>query len=206
MRIMIAASALLLGACSASAPHNNMQANGNLSATMPPVSTNTAASATGAVQAYAGTFATRWPTGVAATPAEVRAMVTGRGARATVQALAEPADGPNRWTSVIRGIALGEQVWLDLVPQIRGGTDAGTTDDLVIALSDAVVSNPAAALRLFASPNDAGNFCRENGFETPTEQSRAFYAAATAAVEGVTAPDLQEVKAVCLDSLRRHAV
>jgi hypothetical protein len=210
MRILILGTTIVLAACSAQNGQNNAAA-GNASASVPaPAAPSNGAAASaptaGAVQAYTAIFAERWPAGPAVSPADVRAMLTARGARATVQALSTPGEGPNRWNSVVRGVALGDQAWLDLVPQLRNGTDAGTTDDIVIALSDAIVSNPAGALRLFAPhPADAENFCTENGFETPAAQSRAYYAAAIAAVDRVTDRDLQAIKSACLTNLRAGA-
>jgi hypothetical protein len=156
---------------------------------------------------YRGYFDTRWPAGLPVTPDEVRAMLAAHGARLTVQALAQPDEGPNRWERVVRGIASGEQVWLDLAEPISGGTDAGTSDDYVIALSDAVITNATAALRLFQAwgGSSVQNFCMDNGFETPPEELRAFYGAAIASVEAVTAPELQAVKAECLAHLRENA-
>lgn len=211
MRVVpVAMSLAVLVGCSAAPVHNNsLPANRMTSDPAAAVDNkagaNVAAPATGVVAAYIGQYASRWETGLPVTPAEVRAMIAARGARATVQTLADP-DENNRWETVVRGIAMGEQAWLDLVPQLRNGTDAGTTDDIVMALSDAVITNPAAALRLFApQPTDAENFCTDNGFEVPPEQTRAHFAAAIAAVESVSAPELQSIKAACLGQLRATA-
>jgi hypothetical protein len=200
--------ATLIG-CSAAPVHNNANSSADQPASDAAVAAgnataaaNSAAPAMEAVAAYLRQYGPRWTAGQPVTPAEVRAMLAARGARATVQTLADP-DTNNRWETVVRGIAMGEQPWLDLVPQLRNGTDAGTTDDIVIALSDAVITNPTAALRLFVpQPTDAENFCTDNGFETPAEQTRAYFAAAIAAVESVGAPELQSIKAACLARLR----
>ena len=193
--------------CSGAPVHNNAnspadQLTNDAAAGSNAAASNGSAPATEDVAAYLRQYGPRWTIGQPVTPAEVRAMVAARGARATVQALANP-DTNNRWETVVRGIALGEQAWLDLVPQLRNGTDAGTTDDIVGALSDTVISNPTAAMRLFApQPADASNFCTDNGFETPPAQTRAYYAAAISAVESVSAPELQSIKAACLARLR----
>jgi hypothetical protein len=186
----------------ANSPANQATSDGAVAAENGTAAANGAAPATGAVAAYLRQYGSRWTAGRPVTPAEVRTMLAARGARATVQTLSQPETN-NRWETVVRGIAMGEQDWLGLVPQLRNGTDAGTTDDIVIALSDAVITNPTAALRLFApQPTDAANFCTDNGFETPPEQTRAYFAAAIAAVESVNAPELQSIKAACLARLR----
>jgi hypothetical protein len=156
---------------------------------------------------YRAYFNRHWPAGLAVTPAEVRAMIAARGARATVQALAAPDEGPNRWERVVRGIASGAPAWLALAEPLSAGTDAGTTDDYVIAMSDAVITNATATLRLFQAwgGSSVETFCMDNGFETPAVELRAFYRAAIASVAAVTAPELQRVKAACLTHLRANA-
>jgi hypothetical protein len=157
--------------------------------------------------AYQQYFDAHWPAGVAVTPEEVHAMIAAHGARATVQALAVPDVGPNRWERVVRGIASGDPAWLALAEPLSSGTDAGTTDDFVIAMSDAVIANATATLRLFQAwgGSSVQNFCMDNGFETPAVELRAFYGAAIASVEAVTAPELEAVKAACLTHLRENA-
>jgi len=209
MRVVPAAIFIAaLAGCSAAPEHNNANSpadqpgNDAVATGNGTPAARGAVPASGAVAAYLREYGPRWTAGRPVTPAEVRTMLAAQGPRSTVQALAHP-DTNNRWDTVVRGIAMGEQDWLGLVPQLRNGTDAGTTDDLVIALSDTVITNPTGALRLFApQPTDAANFCTDNGFETPPAQTRAYYAAAIAAVESVNAPELQSIKAACLARLR----
>jgi hypothetical protein len=151
-------------------------------------------------------FEARWLAGPPITPAQVRALIASRGARATVQLLDRPGNRRDRWDTVLRGIATGNQAWLDLAPQIAAGTDAGTAEEYAIALSDALVGNPAGTLRLAsAGGGDVTEVCVESGIETPLRQRRAYDAAAIEAVTAVTATDLQAAKAACLASLRADA-
>lgn len=156
--------------------------------------------------AYRPFFEARNPAGPPITPAQVRALIASRGARATVQVLDRPGNRRDRWDSVLRGIATGNQAWLDLAPLIAEGTDAGTAEEYAIVLSDALVSNPTGTLRLvLASGRDVEDVCVENGIETPRRQRRIYDAAAIEAVQTVTARDLRSVKARCLASLRADA-
>jgi hypothetical protein len=157
--------------------------------------------------AYRHYFEARYAAGPPITPAQVRALIAGRGATAAVQLLDRPGNRRDRWDTVVRGIATGNQAWLDLAPLIAEGTDAGTAEEYAIVLSDALVSNATGTLRLAsADGGDVTEVCVESGIETPLRQRRAYDAAAIEAVEAVTAPDLQEAKARCLASLRADAV
>jgi hypothetical protein len=156
--------------------------------------------------AYRPYFEARYPAGPPITPAQVRALIRSRGATAAVQFLDRPGNARDRWDTVIRGIASGNQAWLDLAPEIAAGTDAGTAEEYAIALSDALVGNATGTLRLvMAGSRDVTDVCAEMGIETPRRQRRAYDAAAIVAVQAVTAPDLRGAKAMCLTSLRADA-
>jgi len=159
--------------------------------------------ATPARIAFRPYFEERWPPGTPVTIAQVRHMIAAHGATWTVQHLAA-GDSPNRWDSVMRGIASGSQAWLDVAPLLRPGTDAATSEVYVIALSDALVANPAGALRLIAAERD-DSLCQENGIETEPDHVRAYYAAAIEAVLSVRVPALQTIRAACLAQLRAGA-
>ena len=154
-----------------------------------------------AVTAYEPFFDQRWPQGVPVTPEEVSAILDEQGAQA-IEAMAT-APAPNRWNTVLRGIASGEPGWLAIAPTIMAGADGGNGEEVSMALTDALTTNPEAALALIAAQPDGGaGYCADPGYETPAEQVRAFYAAARASVESVTDPELQPAKAACLAELR----
>lgn len=167
-----------------------------------PPATETA-SADGAVASYAAAIDSGWPAGQAVTPAEVTAMIEADGAQATVNALADNFAEPNRWQTVIRGIARGEQPWLDVSNAISTGTDAGTADEYMIAMSDALTQNAPGVLRIAsADGGDVTGVCQENGFETAQADADAFFNAAIEAVEAVDDPGLTAARDACLTSLR----
>lgn len=209
--LIIAAATAALCACSGQ-PGNK---SGNAAAN----STNSAAAANGTAanasaaaaptgapaEAYRRYFDERWGRGGApVTPAEVTEMLKSQTPQQTVNALY--GNGENsRWDTVASGIAKGEPAWLALAPQIARGTDAGTSDDFGMAAQDALTTNPAGTLRLLTQIEMGAGACDENGFEVPAEQARAYYQAATAAVESVADPALQQIKTQCLAALRKGA-
>jgi hypothetical protein len=153
---------------------------------------------------YRGHVAASWAAGPPVTPAEVAEMLDRQGAQATVGALWGESDN-SRWATVARGIAMGDPAWLELAPRIAEGVDAGTSTEFSLALQDALTTNAAGALRLMSRLGDGAAGCTDNSMEAPPEQVRGFYAAATASVEAVRDPALQEIRNACLAQLRTGA-
>lgn len=147
------------------------------------------------------------PAGASVTPAEVRAMIGRDGARATVATLNQGGSvtAPNRLTTVMNGIAAGEQAWLDLVPLLRQGTDGETGEGLVMSIAEALPRNAAGVLRLMNEDLDALSVCSDLELGLSAEESRAYRQTSIAAVEAVTDPALQQAKTACLAELRKPA-
>jgi hypothetical protein len=159
--------------------------------------------ASGARAAFRPFFEERWARGTPITITRIRHMIAAHGATWTVQRLSA-GDSPNRWDSVMRGLASGAPEWLDLARLLRPGTDAATSEVYAIALSDALIGNAAGALRLIAAEAD-DSLCQENGIETEPDHVRAYYAAAIEAVMAVREPALQAIRTRCLAQLRAGA-
>lgn len=135
------------------------------------------------------------------TPAEVAAMIERDGARATVQAL-DQGETNNRFYAVLEGVSAGEQAWLDLVPRLGPGTDAGATTGLEIAVAEALARNAAGVLRIAGTSHSVQDICSYPMIEPTPEQTRSYFAAAIPAVEAISDPALQEKKTECLRLLR----
>lgn len=161
------------------------------------------AATAGAAAAYRPYFLQRWGghNGAPVTPAQVEAMLARQSPREVVSALYGTGEN-SRWDTVARGIARGDRAWLNVAARLSAGTDAGTSDDFGIAVSDALTVNPAGTLRLLSRIPMGAGACEENGFEVPRAQSRAFYRAAMASVATVRERGLQRIKTQCLANLR----
>lgn len=148
-------------------------------------------------------IAARWPAGLPVTPAEVREMIITGNASDTVVVLVGREER-SRWQTVTRGIALGEPEWIAIAPQLASGVDGEGAETFYSALSETLVTSPAAAVRLIGVDGAEG-YCTDNGAISDPAQQRAWYAAAIAAVEGVSEPALQPAKTACLARLRAEA-
>jgi hypothetical protein len=213
MKILtVAAATAALCACSAQPGNKSGNAAGSSTnaaagaANISGANGSAAAAPTGApAEAYRRYFDERWGRGGApVTPAEVTAMLRSQTPQQTVNALYGTGEN-SRWDTVASGIARGDPAWLALAPQIARGTDAGTSDDFGMAAQDALTTNPAGTLRLLTQVEMGVGACSENGFEVSAEQARAYFQTATAAVESVTDPALQQIKTQCLAELRKNA-
>jgi hypothetical protein len=209
--VAIAASAALIG-CTGQKADTNVSANAAA-----PAADGATGNASGAggldygragppPAAYAAYFNQRWSeAGRPVTPAEVLDLIGRVGPQQAVNQLNDNGQD-RRWETVSSGIAKGDPAWLAIAPRIGEGTDAGTSIDFMVAVQDAVTTNPAGALRLMTQLGDGTGFCNEHGMEVPAAQARAYFQTAMAAVEGVADPSLQQAKAGCLAELRKGMV
>jgi hypothetical protein len=131
------------------------------------------------------------------TPSAIRALLEGQDATAVVQSLDESS-----WNAFLAHVEAGERGWIDLVPLLADGTDAGTSESLIITLSRALKSNPAGVLSVLAadhySPTD---ICGDNDIEVSAFEAVAFIDEALVKVAAVMDPDLTEARNACLYSL-----
>jgi hypothetical protein len=162
--------------------------------------TETQARAAAAVPAGATDFVA----GPAVTPAEVSVLIAGPDHVAALTALGAFTDQPSRWTTAMRGIALGEAEWLAIVPALDPITENSTAYDLYAAVHDALINNAAGALAMAQGDEDLGiqSLCTIEYIDAPASDYAAFYDAATPAVEAVSDPALADKKAACLTHLK----
>lgn len=148
--------------------------------------------------------ATDFVAGPAVTPAEVSALIAGPDHVAALTALGAFTDQPSRWTTAMRGIALGEAEWLAIVPALDPITENSTAYDLYAAVHDALINNAAGTLALAQGEEDLSiqSLCAIEYIDAPKSDYAAFYDAATPAVEAVSDPALADKKAACLTHLK----
>jgi hypothetical protein len=99
---------------------------------------------------------------------------------------------------------MGRAAYIALAPKLAEGTDAGTADDLGISLAHALPLSPNAVLRVI----DPGNgsigvdvVCGVPFIEDTVKDLSGYIRKAKSRVGNVTTPELQSVKAACLEKL-----
>jgi hypothetical protein len=200
MRTCVLAGAALLALAGCNRPAGNAAAvNATAPAPAAHAGSNAAVPApTGGGSGYAASLDARWPQGQAVTPAEARQLVDRQGGGEAAVAL-EGRSAPNRWATVLRGIAMGDPAWMDVAMALAPGIDGAPAEAFNMAVSDALTANASGALRIVGT-GGAATYCKDNG--TEEARSGAFYQAAISAVDAVSDPALQAAKASCLANLR----
>ena len=89
---------------------------------------------------------------LALTPQAITKYIDEHGAQETVKNLYQDNDS-HRWDFVTRKIGSGDARWLGIAKKIAEGTDAGTSEDLVITLATALPKNPKGVLQIIGTTN-----------------------------------------------------
>ncbi|HEX3405639.1 MAG TPA: hypothetical protein VHS81_00245 [Caulobacteraceae bacterium] len=134
------------------------------------------------------------------TVAEIDASLARYGARATVGALFDQ----RRWDFVSDRIGAGDGAFVALAARLAPGADAGTAEDLPIALAFALPRNAPAVLAALAAPGggfDVGEVCDAPFIEDTVSDLPGYRRQAAIAVRHVADPRLATVKAACLAAL-----
>ena len=131
------------------------------------------------------------------TPGDFRALLAERDATTVVQSLDEAS-----WNAFLAHVESGDRGWIDLVPLLAAGTDAGTSESLVITLSRALRANPQGVLTILATGGYAANdICADNEIEISTLDAVRFIDEALVKVAAVLDPALSEARNACLYAL-----
>lgn len=131
------------------------------------------------------------------TPSAIRALLEGKDATTVVQSLDE-----DTWNTLLAHVEAGERGWIDLVPLLADGTDAGSAESLIITLSRALKANPAGVLAVLAADHySPADICGDNDIEVSPMEAVAFIDAALVKVAAVMEPALTQARNECLYSL-----
>jgi hypothetical protein len=136
-----------------------------------------------------------------ATPQQVSASIDRQGARAFLASLDEAAID-----RLMTHIDSGQPAWVALAPKIAEGADAGSAEELGIALAYALPKNATAVLNAVdpvegdAHILSISRVCGIPFIDTPP---RGYEAKALRAVSAVKDPALQDKKTRCLAALKK---
>lgn len=134
---------------------------------------------------------------VAPDPATVSRTIALKGPGAAINAL----NAHHEWDAALDRIGSGDDRWLALAAQLRQGSDAGTSEAIDSALSEAIARNPAGVLRTFGRGVRATEVCHDRAIEPTPGQVRAFAQTTQRALRGVADPALGPARDACLAAL-----
>jgi hypothetical protein len=131
------------------------------------------------------------------TPRAIRALLEQQDAVAVVRSFDEAT-----WTAFLAHVEAGDRGWIDLVPLMAGGADAGTSESLIITLSRALKANPAGVLSVLAAQHySAADICGDNEIGIPVFDAVRFIDEALVKVAAVMDPALSQARNACLHEL-----
>lgn len=131
------------------------------------------------------------------TPSAIRTLLEKQGAVAVAQSLDDAS-----WTAFLAHVEAGDRGWIDLVPLLADGTDAGTSDSLIIPLSRALRANAAGVLSVLAADHySPADICGENDIAASAFEAVAFIDEALIKVAAVMDPALSQARNACLYAL-----
>ncbi len=137
--------------------------------------------------------------GAAATPPGAKAIqaeIQAKGAKAVV---ADLRAGPSpQWDQVLNKISLGGADWLALASDLLSATDAGATEGVFGALSDALSNNPRAVLAMLGPDAGIADVCLDRQIEPTPAKHQAFITRTRAALLTVKAAELRPKRDACL--------
>jgi hypothetical protein len=138
------------------------------------------------------------------TPSTLQAEIREHGAKPVVDQLFKT----EAWWQVTRDIGAGKTDWISLAPDLAEGTDAATAETLGISLAEALPKSPGAVLAVVQLNGDAApllvsTVCSAPFLEDTAHHQHVYKSAALHAVLDVADPQLSNVKAACLDQLKK---
>ncbi len=125
------------------------------------------------------------------------------GAKAVVRRLSCGAG--SLWDAVLQKIESGDPRWLNVAAQLAAGTDAATSEALLVTLARALVKNPVGVLRLAGSQTflSIEDLCGAPFIEPEPAYLRHYLNAAEHAVERLEERAIEEPRSKCLAQIKR---
>jgi hypothetical protein len=137
------------------------------------------------------------------TPDSVKKIIDQNGPVGTVRKLIV-GDRPRPWENVLRGIESGNQQWLDVARALADGTDAGTSEDLQVALATALPNNPAGVLKLAGVQSflSIDNLCGAPFIEPEPKVLKRYLRKAKTALETLKDKSVEQQRVRCLADIQ----
>lgn len=109
---------------------------------------------------------------------------------------------PDRWADALARISKGEPSWLEVAASLRRVSDAGSSEELELAVADAVEHQPAAVLARLGRPFEVQAVCgNEESLGRDFKEAIALLQRRRAALVQVTEKAVQQEKKRCIDAL-----
>ncbi len=109
---------------------------------------------------------------------------------------------PDHWAEALGQVSKGEPVWLEIAASLRRVSDAGSSEDLELAVAEAVEHQPAAVLATLGRPFEVQAVCgNEESLGRDFKKAIAVLQRRRAALVQVAEKAVQHEKARCIEAL-----
>jgi len=136
-------------------------------------------------------------------PHEVKQLIADRGPSAVLH---DVYSDDKRWQPLLRGIASGSVAWLEIAESLRTVSDGAASEELTLAVGEALASAPAAVLSRATGPFHLSEVCSGPDVDDARwqtyESAEAELVRRIHVVEGVSDQTLRQVRDDCVASLR----
>lgn len=138
------------------------------------------------------------------TPAEVQSRIQRDGARATLEAVYRD---PASWRALLAAVASGRADWLMVANVLHATSDAGASEQLSLAVGEALANHPQQVLSASASEFGLAAICSgpdvDDARFSSYHTAMAAIAARQQAVRAVTDESLRSARDSCIAALER---
>ena len=141
---------------------------------------------------------------LALTPQAITKYVDEHGAQEAVKNLYQDND-TRRWDFVTHKMQSGDARWLGVAKKIAEGTDAGTSEDLVITLAIALPKNPKGVLQLIGTTNFLSyeSVCNAPFIEPTAAYLKNYLQKARQALKKLNDPAVEDQRIKCLSQIEK---
>lgn len=138
------------------------------------------------------------------TPQAITKYVEDNGAKAAVQKLIA-GKRPRQWESVLKKIKTGDSSWLAVAKKLADGTDAGTSEALLVALAIALPKNPSGVLQLADTQDflSLKEICGAPFIEPESAYLRRYLVATKRSLSNLKDAKLEQQRTRCLAEINK---
>jgi hypothetical protein len=131
-------------------------------------------------------------------PSTLLSQIKEEGARAVIDTIWRTS----RWDTLIKGVASGDEAWLNVAVELAPGSDAGSASELQDAVAWALPHAPARVIAVAEKSELYRDSCSGPPVDFPSDDPKAYFSAAISAVQKLADPAMKAARQACLTKLR----
>ena len=110
--------------------------------------------------------------------------------------------GSKAWEVVLERIRSADGSWLTVARELRQGSDAGSSYELQLAISDALIADPSAVFSEFREGALSHAICEGSVEFADLSEAQTNLDAKISSVSKISSPEFERLKDACVEQLR----